>query len=116
MLTQIMFLVILIALNAFFAASEIAYISLNDKKIEKQAFSKCDQLINITLPNTVEEIGEEAFSECLKLENVYISDNVKTIGKKAFLGTQWMTNLLEGREENMDENLYKKIIESNEEK
>lgn len=37
MLTQIMFLVILIALNAFFAASEIAYISLNDKKIEKQA-------------------------------------------------------------------------------
>lgn len=86
------------------------------KKIEKQAFSKCDQLINITLPNTVEEIGEEAFSECLKLENVYISDNVKTIEKKAFLGTQWMTNLLEGREENMDENLYKKIIESNEEK
>ena len=37
MLTQILFLVILIALNAFFAASEIAFISLNDNKIEKQA-------------------------------------------------------------------------------
>ena len=86
------------------------------KKIEKQAFSKCDQLINITLPNNLEEIGEEAFSECLKLENVYISDNVKTIGKKAFLGTKWVTNLLKGEEENMNENLYKKIIESNEEK
>ena len=37
MLTQILILVILIALNAFFAASEIAFISLNDNKIEKQA-------------------------------------------------------------------------------
>lgn len=34
---QILILVVLIALNAFFAASEIAFISLNDAKIEKQA-------------------------------------------------------------------------------
>ena len=34
---QILILIILIALNAFFAASEIAFISLNDAKIEKQA-------------------------------------------------------------------------------
>ena len=34
---QIMILVILILINAFFAASEIAFISLNDAKIEKQA-------------------------------------------------------------------------------
>ena len=37
MITQIIILVVLIALNAFFAASEIAFISLNDAKIEKQA-------------------------------------------------------------------------------
>ena len=37
MLGQIFILVILILLNAFFAASEIAYISLNDAKIEKKA-------------------------------------------------------------------------------
>ena len=37
MIGQILVLVILIALNAFFAASEIAFISLNDNKIEKQA-------------------------------------------------------------------------------
>ena len=37
MITQILILVILIGLNAFFAASEIAFISLNDAKIEKQA-------------------------------------------------------------------------------
>ena len=37
MITQIAILVILIVLNAFFAASEIAFIALNDTKIEKQA-------------------------------------------------------------------------------
>lgn len=37
MITQILVLVILIGLNAFFAASEIAFISLNDAKVEKQA-------------------------------------------------------------------------------
>lgn len=37
MITQIVILVILILLNAYFAASEIAFISLNDTKIEKQA-------------------------------------------------------------------------------
>lgn len=37
MLSQIIVLFILILLNAFFAAAEIAFISLNDAKIEKQA-------------------------------------------------------------------------------
>lgn len=37
MVTSIIFLVILIALNAFFAASEIALISLNDNKVRLQA-------------------------------------------------------------------------------
>ncbi|MGN1297389.1 MAG: hemolysin family protein [Clostridia bacterium] len=37
MLSQLIVLAILIFLNAFFAASEIAFISLNDTKIEKQA-------------------------------------------------------------------------------
>ena len=37
MFLQIFVLVILILLNAFFAATEIAFISLNDAKIEKQA-------------------------------------------------------------------------------
>ena len=37
MFTQLIILIILIGLNAYFAATEIAYISLNDAKIEKQA-------------------------------------------------------------------------------
>ena len=37
MFTQIIVLIILILLNAYFAATEIAFISLNDAKIEKNA-------------------------------------------------------------------------------
>ena len=37
MLVQIILLIILILLNAYFAASEIAFISLNDTKVEKEA-------------------------------------------------------------------------------
>ena len=37
MFSQLIVLVILILLNAYFAASEIAFISLNDAKISKQA-------------------------------------------------------------------------------
>ena len=37
MLTQIIVLVVLILFNAYFAATEIAFISLNDAKIEKEA-------------------------------------------------------------------------------
>ena len=37
MLSQLLFLFILILFNAYFAATEIAFISLNDAKIEKQA-------------------------------------------------------------------------------
>ena len=36
-MVQIIVLIVLIALNAYFAASEIAFISLNDAKIEKEA-------------------------------------------------------------------------------
>ena len=36
-MSQIIPLIILILLNAFFAASEIAFISLNDAKIDMQA-------------------------------------------------------------------------------
>lgn len=36
MASQLIFLVILILLNAYFAATEIAFISLNDAKIEKK--------------------------------------------------------------------------------
>ena len=46
---QIIVLILLVALNAYFAASEIAFISLNDAKIEKEAKEgnkKAKQILN----------------------------------------------------------------------
>ena len=34
---QLLVIILLILLNAFFAATEIAFISLNDEKVEKEA-------------------------------------------------------------------------------
>lgn len=51
LLIQIFFLVILIGMNAFFASSEIAIISLNDKKIKRMAekgHKKAKMLVNLT--------------------------------------------------------------------
>ena len=55
MASQILVLVILIAINAFFAASEIAFISLNDIKIELKAKegNKKAQKISKMLKNQV---------------------------------------------------------------
>lgn len=44
---QIIFLIILICINAFFAASEIAFISLNDLKVEKDAKDNNKKAIKI---------------------------------------------------------------------
>ena len=46
MLFSIVILVILIGINAFFASSEIAFISLNDAKIEKQAKASSARKMN----------------------------------------------------------------------
>lgn len=50
MFSQVIILVILILLNAYFAASEIAFISLNDAKVEKKAKEgdkKARQILNM---------------------------------------------------------------------
>lgn len=101
--------------RCFYNSTSLVSVSIPKtvKKISDQAFANCIQLINITIPNSVEDIGKKSFAECLKLENVAISNNIKNIGKDAFLGTKWLKNLLED-EDNLNNEVYKKIIEGNE--
>lgn len=56
------------------------------------AFSKCDSLVNITIPNGVKSIGDSTFFDCPNLKKVSISDSVKSIGEDAFF---YCINLLE---------------------
>ena len=52
--------------------------------IGDDAFSKCANLKNITIPNSVTSIGSSAFSECLGLKSITIPDSVISIGSYAF--------------------------------
>ena len=47
--------------------------------IEECAFLHCDRLTNITIPNTVTEIGMEAFFYCTKLTKIVIPNSITGI-------------------------------------
>ncbi|NDC25366.1 MAG: leucine-rich repeat domain-containing protein, partial [Proteobacteria bacterium] len=51
------------------------------------------QLKNISIPNSVTNIGERAFRNCTNLTSVYIPDSVLTIGDQALEACYALTNL-----------------------
>ena len=53
-------------------------------RIGKAAFSGCDNLVTVTLPDGVTEIGEQAFANNFFLRSVNIPDGVVSIGASAF--------------------------------
>ncbi len=69
-----------------FAHCSLANITIPDsmKEIGDNAFYGCTDLTSVNIPNSVETIGESAFSECSKLTEITIPDSVETIGKSAF--------------------------------
>ena len=52
--------------------------------IGKRAFSWCESLQSVTIPNSVTSIGDEAFRCCKSLQSITIPNSVKSIGDKAF--------------------------------
>lgn len=50
-------------------------------------------LTEVTLPNTVDEIGYQAFFKCSNLTNVTIPEGVKKIGQAAFYGCSQLTSI-----------------------
>ena len=64
----------------------------NIRSIDK-AFSGCSRLTNITIPNSVTEIGIYAFDGCSSLTSVTIPDSVTTIGNWAFQDCSSLTSV-----------------------
>ena len=67
--------------------------------IGNSAFSKCESLKSITIPNSVTSIGYSAFRECTSLESITIGTGVKKIGSEAFYSCNaykifWLTTTL----------------------
>lgn len=52
--------------------------------IMEQAFSWCQNVENITLPDSIKTVGNYAFVQCRNLKKVYFTENVTSIGKKIF--------------------------------
>ncbi len=53
-------------------------------EINNGAFSYCDELQSIVIPNSVERIGNDAFRFCENLRTVTLSKSLKHIGNEAF--------------------------------
>ena len=48
------------------------------------AFADCEELIAVSIPNSVKKINEFAFSVCRKLKSVALNDGLTSIGNNAF--------------------------------
>ena len=64
--------------------------------IGDSAFSRCSDLINITIPEGVTDIGNSAFTECIGLTSITIPNSVTNIGVQAFANCHSLINLTLG--------------------
>ena len=53
------------------------------------AFSGCENLTSIVLPDSVTDIGQSAFSGCYGLKDISVGLNIKSVGEDAFYSTAW---------------------------
>lgn len=63
-------------------------------KIEDYAFSGCDDLKSITIPDSVTVIGENAFEGCDSLKSIVLGKGVTVIGEYAFSGCSSLKNIV----------------------
>ena len=61
--------------------------------IDAYAFSGCNSLTSITIPDSVVSIGRWAFGDCTGLTSVTIPDSVTSIGAYAFYGCSGLTSV-----------------------
>jgi hypothetical protein len=62
--------------------------------IAYEAFMGNDNLVSITIPNSVTSIGSSAFSGCTSLTSVEIGDSVTSIGSSAFYNCDSLTSVV----------------------
>ena len=63
-------------------------------KIAPGAFKGCRYIGEVTMPNSVTEIGDEAFRDCSALSNVQLSLRLKSLGMLAFYGCKSLKRIV----------------------
>ena len=74
---------------------ETVYLPTSIVEIQNSAFSGCDELKTLVLPegSQLTTIGENAFSGCIALEGFSLPASVTVIGKNAFFGCRAITEI-----------------------
>ena len=76
------------------ASEESKYeISKEIKVIGDSAFSECENLKEITIPDSVVYIGNYAFLKCENLKEISIPEGLRLIGKSTFYGCKNLTKI-----------------------
>ena len=66
---------------------EQAIISSGITSIGNYAFSNCDCLISVGIPDSITYIGDDAFTGCGRLTQIVLPDNISNISRYAFYGS-----------------------------
>ena len=61
--------------------------------IGNHSFQVCENLLRVSIPDSVISIGEFSFQTCLNLESLHIPNSVISIGSQAFNGCDKLKNL-----------------------
>ena len=77
-----------IGLFAFSGCESLTSVTIPDTvtTIGSYAFYDCDSLTSIVIPDSVTSIGREAFYDCSSIESITIPNSVASIGEGAFIG------------------------------
>lgn len=62
-------------------------------RIGYQAFNECENLVSISIPDSVTEIGSFAFCNCINLSDIIIPDNVFELGGCTFYKCKSLTSI-----------------------
>ena len=64
-----------------------------DYRINQYAFTYCDSLTSVTIPDSMTSIGNYAFHNCYRLTSVTIGNSVTSIGEYAFYSCSSLTSV-----------------------
>ena len=72
--------------DAFSGCDQLTEIEIPDGVIElgNNAFQGCDGLSKIIIPDTVKKIGKDTFNHCCRLKKIYVPLSVESVGPLAF--------------------------------